>query len=83
MSLPEQLNISTDEIRRVESLPGLKKFLSKLTKEIQYIYHKIKTSPANSIRTNTWKIYEDSNGDIVFDKWDGSAWQTAHKIKGS
>lgn len=51
--------------------------------ELQYIFKSIRKAPAKRLRTETWDIYEDGNGDLVFKKWDGSAWQDGFKISGS
>ena len=81
--MPRDINLSTAEVGRLNTLVGIRKWLVKLVQELQYIYKNIKNTPARRMRTDTWDIYEDSNGDLVFKKWDGSAWQDGFKINGS
>ena len=84
MSLPRQLNISSRELQQAESVEDLKKFLGRFIDEWQLIYQKTrKEMEAYAWRTNTWRGYEDSSGDLVIEKWDGSAWQNAQTIAGS
>lgn len=81
--MPSDINLSTAEVGKLNTLEAMRRWLIKFVLEFQYIYKSIRNAPAKRIRTDTWDIYEDSSGDLVFKKWDGSAWQDGFKIKGS
>ena len=83
MSLPRDINLSTKEVSNLQSFDAVKRWLVKMVLELQYIFKSIRKAPAKRLRTETWDIYEDGNGDLVFKKWDGSAWQDGFKISGS
>ena len=82
--LPKELLISPAQVKKAKDPEELKAWLVKLVVELQMIYKKLRfQAESNGLKTNTWRMREDDNGDLVFQKWNGTTWVTGQKLKAS
>ena len=80
--LPKRMDMKRSEIERIKNVEDAKKWLRQFVDVMDETYTKI-IAQLRILKTDTFKIYEDKDGDLVFKKWDGTEWKDAHTISGS
>jgi len=75
MATIPNLTVNTSDIEKAKSIDELKRAMKRFVFDVDRILQKIRVeNQAYAWRTKTWRGYEDSNGNLLIEKWNGSTW---------
>jgi hypothetical protein len=82
--LPSQIPFERVAIENIESVEDMKRWLHNFMREFDAWYENFYSNIIEGgFLANTWRVINNENGDLEFQKWDGAEWQEAGIIHGS